>query len=98
MYLGKKAEEIRLEKQKKVKEYIELVKKSESNDVMSAYKKMIDLTNECFGDLNPDEKEKHIMYHAFLGSNLGNEKGEFVFDKKDEEAENILNKKINNFK
>jgi hypothetical protein len=98
MYLSKEAEEFRLEKQKKVKKYIELVKKIESNNVMSAYKKMIELTNECFGDLDPEEKEKHIMYHAFLGSELGSEKGEFIFDKKDEEAEKILNKKINKIK
>jgi hypothetical protein len=98
MFLGKEAENLRLEKQKKVKKYIKLVKKTESNDAMSAYNKMIELTNESFGDLRPEEKDKHIMYHAFLGSELDNEKGQFIFDKKDEEAEKILNKRINNIK
>ncbi len=63
---------------------------------MVAYKKMIDLTNECFGDLTPEEKEKHIMYNAFLGAELTNKSGKFVFDKVDEKAESILNKKLDN--
>jgi hypothetical protein len=95
MFSNKEAEKLRLEKQNKVKKYIELVKKNESNNVMFAYSKMIELTNECFGNLDPIEKDKHIIYHAFLGSELTNEKGRFIFDKIDEEAENILDKKIN---
>lgn len=97
-YLGPEAEALRVDKDKVVKEYVEKIKtKRGDGGVMAAYREMIDLTNKYFGELSEEEKVKHIMYHAFLGSSLQNEKRAFVFDDLDQEAEKEVIQRIEQF-
>ncbi len=94
MYSGKDGEKIRVKKQGLVKKYVELINKKNDDNLSASHKDIIDLTNKCFGHIAFDEKEKHIMYCAFLGIDISRENGDYVFDKNDEAAEEILKSEI----
>lgn len=98
-YTPKEAEKVRLEKHKIVQTFIDLVKKEYSEEAgpKNAYNIMISLMEECFYHLDYEERFKHILYHAFLGSPLAEEKDKFIWDEVDDRAEKILLDRIKNY-
>jgi len=87
-------EEVQESYEEKRKFFMELVKKMETlygdEAIIKAHEEAMKIFKDCFGDLPREDQEKHILFHALIGSSIQGNMGKFVIDYRDEKAENML--------
>ncbi|MCK4745015.1 hypothetical protein KAS41_03050 [Candidatus Parcubacteria bacterium] len=93
IYTAEEAERIRQEKSKIYELFIKLGR-------MESYDICLDIHSKFFGDLSIRERDCHILHHI-LSDSSGLDTGpnkEFIYDKRDREAEEALKEKLEELK